>query len=134
MTVAALEALPAVESVGAETSTVTSGSVGGSGQLAPAIKKGTGLSTKNAPNRVGGSSRQSKGSSRRSSGTKRKSSSRRRSGGLPAKLSIGGGTNAHKIVVAEFILCVVVIGVNPIMTRPPKTPAERLRYISPTIL
>ena len=121
MSVMALEALPALEGAGAEASTVTTGNVGGGAKLSPAITKATGMSPSKAPTSVG--NRRSSGSSRKSSGSRKKSSGRKRrgSGKLPSSLTFGGdGSNAHKLVVAEFILCVVIIGFNPIMTRKPQ--------------
>lgn len=44
-----------------------------------------------------------------------------RAGSKNFKLKLGGagGTGAHKLVVAEFILVIILIGISPIMTRKP---------------
>lgn len=40
-------------------------------------------------------------------------------GGGAAKSLTGGGGTAHKVVIAEFILCVILIGLTPILMRKP---------------
>lgn len=59
-------------------------------------------------------SRRATGSSRRASGSRRTGFPR-----PPATLSLGGHGGAHKAVIAEFILVIVLIGLTPILIRQP---------------
>lgn len=46
-------------------------------------------------------------------------SGRRSSGGFTGPKLTGKGTGAHRLVIAEFLLCVVLIGLSPVLVRPP---------------
>ena len=61
------------------------------------------------------------GTSKRSGGKGGKKSKGALAGltGAGPKLNLKGGGGAHKLVIAEFILCVVMIGLTPILMRKP---------------
>lgn len=64
------------------------------------------------------SGRTGKGSASSSASSKRTSRSRALS--IPKFSGLKGGSGAaHKVVIAEFVLCVVLIGIAPILVRPP---------------
>jgi hypothetical protein len=58
-------------------------------------------------------------SSASDSAKSKKGPDRGRSLKIPKFSGLKGGSGAHKLVIAEFILCVVLIGIAPILVRPP---------------